>query len=375
MSTSLHVPLTPFRLECGVPLPTLHLKAWTWGPTPVADDRPVPPLPSDAPVVLVIHALTADARVGGPDGWWQALVGPGRALDPGRVRLLCFNNLGSCYGSFGPQDEGFPTRAALPCPVQPPNGATPIPADAPAPITPWDQARAILLGLNALGVEEVDLLIGGSLGGMIAQCLAVLDPERFGHLVLLATDVKATPWVQAFNHLGRQALHRHGDLDLARQVAHLSYRAEAGLEQRQGRRRYSPFGVSHVQSYLQHQGHKLRRRFHPAAYLAQLDAMDLHDLERPLDGPEPHESWRLDGTWGEARLRLPLTALAVDTDQLFRPHHLQDLVTRHRNRGRSGRFVSLTSPHGHDGFLLATDQISPILKTLTSWSLPCPAGV
>ena len=94
-----------------------------------------------------------------------------------------------------------------------------------------------MLGLDALGIEYVDVVLGGSLGGMIALCLAALAPERFGQVLPVATSDAASPWVLGFNHIGRQAILDFGErgLELARQVAHLSYRSERGLEARQGR--------------------------------------------------------------------------------------------------------------------------------------------
>src|SRR5690606_8890115 len=93
------------------------------------------PLAAGVPTVLVVHALTGDARAGGPQGWWAPVIGPGRALDPARHRVLCFNLLGSCYGSSGPVDAAFP------------GGAT---------VTTWDQAASLVSALDALGVRELE---------------------------------------------------------------------------------------------------------------------------------------------------------------------------------------------------------------------------
>ncbi|MGB1700806.1 MAG: alpha/beta fold hydrolase, partial [Nannocystaceae bacterium] len=324
---------------------------------------------------LVVHALTADARVGGEEGWWAPLVGPGRPLDPTGARVVCFNNLGSCYGTFGPGDVGFPRRAQVLGPRAPRDlkgSFAQAEASLPAPITPWDQARTILLGLDALGIEYVDVVLGGSLGGMIALCLAALAPERFGQVLPVATSDAASPWVLGFNHIGRQAILDFGErgLELARQVAHLSYRSERGLEARQGRAQANggrgllwPYKA---QTYLEYQGAKLRRRFLSTAYLAQLDAMDHHDLGRRPPEPESHERWRggpgPDGRWGHARVQAVIRAAAIREDVLFPPAQLERLVLELRHRRVDASLRLLDHAQGHDGFLLATDAIGRLVR-------------
>lgn len=313
-------------------------------------------------MVVVIHALTGDARV---DQWWHGVFGPGKALDPTTHRIVCLNNLGSCYGSTGPSDSGFPRRRQVV--GERPGAATPglpsLPEDAlPAPITPWDQARALLLGLDALGIEDVALLAGGSLGGMICLCLAILAPHRFGATVPIATDIRSTPWVIGWNHIGRQAILSDpvNGLAIARQLAHMTYRANPGLEARQGRETTGttaewPLKPYRMQTYLQYQGAKLAERFHTSAYLCQLDAMDHHDIERrPLK--DRHESWSDANAWGEARLP-PLTVVGIDTDQLFPPAPLRALA----NRVSGSHYRELASDHGHDGFLLEWTSLNQIL--------------
>lgn len=329
------------------------------------------------PTVLCVHALTGDARVGGPGGWWEPVIGPGQPLDPRRVRILCFNNLGSCYGTTGPADEGFPRLAAVPeSGPAADKGAFQLPeTELPAPITSWDQARAILRGLDALGVERVDLVAGGSVGGMIALALAALAPERFPRVAAIATLDRATPWIVGWNHVGRQIVANaleHGlepsrALALARQIAHMTYRAGAGLMERHGRRQagvepgepWSARAPYAVQTYLEHQGHKLVRRFDARAYVSLLDGMDHHDLASAPTDPDPDETWtKGDGPWlGLRRLSGRLDALAIDTDELFFAREIHDLVVRHRMHGHDGTWQLVHSPHGHDAFLMTWDPL------------------
>ncbi len=380
------LPLPPFRLACGAALPGLHVRVQALGPgvEPLAPwevaapptatvvrrtagesaalwaSAPPPRLPP-APTVVLVHALTGEARAGGPGGWWAPLVGPGRVFDTDRVRVLCANLLGSCYGTFGAADAEFPRWRDVPGPDAPdgPGALPPPPEWAPAPVTTWDQARMLLALLDALGIDTVDRVAGGSVGGMVALAVQALAPDRVRAVDAVATDAVATPWVIGWNQVGRQAVFADPSrgLELARQLAHLSYRADEGLSERQGRRRTGPgWRASYaMQTYLEHQGHKLAARFDPASYVAMLDTMDHHDLARMVQ-PDPHESWRADGPWGEARLH-DVRGVGLTTDRLFPPERLRDLCAR----VPGGAFHLIANPHGHDAFLLAWEELAAAL--------------
>jgi homoserine O-acetyltransferase len=172
----------------------------------------------------------------------------------------------------------------------------------PATITPWDQARAILQALDALGIERVSLVTGGSLGGMIVLCLAVLAPERFERIAPIAASTEASTWVTGWNHVARQALLLDPDfpeapargLELARQLATLTYRAEPGLDSRHGRNQprpgetrasgWSSRSLYPIQSYLEYQGQKLQARFDARSYLALLRVTRAHRGESLASG-------------------------------------------------------------------------------------------
>jgi homoserine O-acetyltransferase len=281
---------------------------WWWsreGDTPES-------LQADVPTVLLVHALTGSAQAGGPGGWWEPLIGPGKPLDPAQYRLICFNNLGSCYGSSGPGVPGFP-------------------ADDIVDLTAIDIANAQLLALDKLGIDRLHLTTGGSLGGMVTLTLAALAPARFERILPLATSVSASAWVVGWNHVARQILrldpgYPHSvsrGLEVARQLAILTYRAEPGLDVRQPRPALStgPDSAYPVQSYLEHQGRKLRTRFAARAYELQLAAMDHHDLTQPLPG---------DSVPAISRVRASTEVVDVDTDQLFTPAQAAVLVERLR---------------------------------------------
>jgi homoserine O-acetyltransferase len=320
--------LPPLPLVRGGRVRAHRAAAWWWsreGDTPAAPHAGVP-------TVLLVHALTGSAQAGGAEGWWDELIGPGRALDPRRFRLVCFNNLGSFYGSSAPGMPGFPRRASL---------------------TTIDLGRAILQALDALRIDRVHLGIGGSLGGMVLLALAALAPKRCERLMPIATTAQASARMAGWNHVARCLLRADGGyprhaargLEVARQLAMLTYRAEAGLGEKQTART--------IGAYLEHHGRKLHGRFTAECYEAQLDAMDSHDLTAPLPGGR-----------GPAlrRITAPALVVHVDSDQLFTPVHSEELARALRANGNRVTRAVVRSPHGHDGFLLESRQLAPLVR-------------
>ena len=307
------------------------------------------------------------------------------------------NLLGSCYGTSGPTDGGFPRLAddAHAAELAPSRGGFAVPAvDLPATITTWDQARSLLAALDRLGVDRVEAVLGGSLGGMVALAAAALDPDRFARLVPIAAAPTASAWILAWNHVGRQAVladpgfpadARRG-LELARQLAMVTYRAEPGLDATQGRAQagaaWSSRGRYRIQTYLEHQGAKLAARFDARAYLALIGAMDHHDLGRAPAAPSADERWPaqvppppaslaalgqgprppLPPSWGLARIRAATVAVAIDGDQLFAPAHGATLVRALAAHGTDARLEVVASPHGHDAFLIEWGQLDGIVR-------------
>ena len=340
--------LPDLGLDCGGVVRQHRARGWWWSR---AGDTPEAPR-ADVPTVLLVHALTGSAQAGGPDGWWEPLIGPGRVLDPGRCRILCFNNLGSCYGSSGPGSPGFPTDKNL-------------------ELTSLDISRALLLALDRLGIQRVHLTTGGSLGGMVTLALAALDPARFERVLPLATSVTASAWVVGWNHVARQILRLDPGypdnvgrgLELARQLAILTYRAEPGLDARQPRPVLALPGSAGypVQGYLEHQGEKLRNRFAAPAYELQLAAMDHHDLLQPLPG---------DNRPAISRVRASALVVDVDTDQLFTPAQAETLAQYLRQAGARVERTTVHSIHGHDAFLMEWETLGPILTRALQLQAP-----
>lgn len=305
--------LPPLPLECGrtlrQPVVAYHLEGEL---SPARDN-----------VVLVLHPLTGSGDAAGD--WWRGLIGPGLALDTARHAVLSPNLLGSCYGSSGPAgDPTFP------------------------PVTTRDQARAVGVLLETLGIPRVTLVTGGSLGGMVALEFVATFPGRARAAAVFAAPAAQGAAAIAWVHLQREALRTAGTdgLALARQVAMLSYRTHGGLETRFGRRAAGGDAFD-VQRWLRGHGEKLVARFDAAAYLALLDAMDRHDVGRGRGGVG--ERLRGSGT--------AITGVGIPGDLLYPADEVAAWVAE-----AGGQYRTIHSPHGHDAFLIEREQVAQVLR-------------
>jgi homoserine O-acetyltransferase/O-succinyltransferase len=330
-----------FVLESGERLREVEVAYRTWGRLSPGGDN----------AVVVCHALTGSADV---DRWWGKLLGPGHAFDPESDYVIAANLLGSCYGTTGPlAPRSGGTSGAV-------ARTSAWGGDFPA-VTVRDQARLQRLLLDALGVERSRLVVGGSLGGMVALESALLDPGRVDALAVLSAPAHHGPWGIALSELGRRALlldpkfrggHYSEDdppsagLALARAIAMTSYRSRPGFEQRFGRDRRD--GRFEVTRYLEHQGRKLVERFDANSYLTLLGAMDSHDLARGRGSLESVLR----------ALDLPVLVLSSSTDVLYPLDEQLELATLLPGAD----YVELASAHGHDAFLLEQEAVDRIVR-------------
>ena len=324
--------LGPFRLGSGTVLPELTVAYRHDGPGP-----------ADAPQVVVVHALTGSADAAGD--WWQPLIGPGRALDTERVGVLCANLLGGRYGTTGPTSRDPATGR--------PYGAT-FPK-----VTPRDQAAAIWRLLDVLGVRELALVTGGSLGGMVALEVALERPAAVRHVLPIAAPVATGPLAVAWDHIQLALVAELGEkgLALARQLAMTTYRGEADFDERFGRR-IEADGTPAIVSYLEHQGTKLVDRFDTDTYRVLVEAMDEHDIGRGRGGPTAAFE-RL------ARAGTRVTGLGIAGDLLYGPTQVQALVDTALAAGvADAAYRELDSTKGHDAFLVEWEQLSAVLGEL-----------
>jgi homoserine O-acetyltransferase len=299
--------LGPFRTEGEAVIPDLR----------VAYRRDGPPT---GPAVLVVHALTGSADAAGD--WWSPLIGPGAALDTDERQVICANLLGSCYGTTGPRE------------------LDPFPA-----VTPRDMARAQWAALDALGIDRLDLVVGGSLGGMVALEVALERPHAVGAVMPIAAPGRIGNLAAAWNHIQLElvALDRDRGLELARQLAMTTYRSEVDFDTREG-----------IASYLEHQGVKLRHRFHAGAYAALAGAMNAHDAGRDRGGLVA--ALRALAAHGVA-----LHGIGIEGDILYGPRQVHALVDAAHAAGVAASYREIASDKGHDAFLVEWDQLEAII--------------
>jgi homoserine O-acetyltransferase len=321
--------LGPFQLASGARLPALRVAYRHDGPGP-----------TEAPQVLVVHALTGSADAAGD--WWSPLIGPGLALDTDRVGVLSTNLLGGCYGTTGPTSPdpaiGILYGAAFPA------------------ISTRDQARAHWALLDALDVPGLALVVGGSLGGMVALEVALERSEAVRSVMPIAAPAATGALAVAWNAIQLALVDRLGEdgLALARELAMTTYRSEADFDQRFGRAAEAD-GTPSIVSYLRYQGQKLVRRFDPDTYRTLVGAMDRHDIGAGRGGVGP----------ALARLAdhgVRLTGLGISGDILFGPQQVRTLVDAVSAEGGHARYVEVQSTKGHDAFLAEWDALAAILR-------------
>jgi homoserine O-acetyltransferase len=343
-------------LEAGGALPAVRLAYETWGT----------PAPDRANAVLVLHALTGDSHVTGPagpghpmPGWWRELIGPGRALDTGRWYVVAPNVLGGCQGSTGP---------ASPAPDARPWGSR-FPF-----LTIRDQVAAEAHLADVLGIPQWTAVIGGSMGGMRALEWAVSFPERVRTLLLLACSaaasadqigwtvpqlhaIRADPgWRGGDYHDAAPGTGPHRGLGIARRIAHLTYRSEPELDARFGRDHQDgedPWrgGRYAIESYLDHHADKLVWRFDAGSYVRLTEAMNSHDVGRGRGGIAA----------ALRRVTADTVVVGIDSDRLY------PLVQQHQLAAgipTADQVRVVTSPHGHDAFLVEAGQVAACLAEL-----------
>jgi homoserine O-acetyltransferase len=277
---------------------------------------------------LICHALTGSADA---DDWWGGLFGQGRLFDPAESFIVSTNVLGSCYGTSGP------TTGAEP-------GAFPV-------ITIRDMVHLQKIVLDELGVTHLELVIGGSMGGMQVLEWAVLHPEFVGTIVPIGVGSAQSAWAIAISEAQRSAILSASTpeegLATARMIAMCSYRSPMSFQNRFGRE--SDDGAFTAQTYLRYQGEKLIERFDADTYLTLLRAMDSHDLGR---GRGPREAIL-------NRIKHRALVVGTSTDVLYPISETRTMAAAMPN----AEFAVLDSPNGHDSFLIETEKLERIVTT------------
>jgi homoserine O-acetyltransferase len=326
--------------------------------------------PDKSNAVLICHALNASHHVAGsyagqPDskGWWDTMIGPGKPVDTNRFFVIGINNLGSCFGSTGPMD------------LNPDTGKV-YGADFPVvTVEDWVDAQARLL--DALGVQQLAAVMGGSLGGMQALSWTLQYPARVRHAVVIASAPNLTAENIAFNEVARRAIvtdpdfhggnfYQHGvvpkrGLRIARMIGHITYLSDDVMNEKFGRRlrsavadsRDAPDGVElrystqdvefQIESYLRYQGDKFSEYFDANTYLLITRALDYFDPALQYEG-------KLASALARATARFLLVSFG--TDWRFAPRRSRELVKALLDNRRDVSYAEIDAPHGHDAFLL-----------------------
>ncbi len=306
--------------------------------------------------ILVCHALTGNAHAAGFNrsdeqrpGWWDSMIGPGKAFDTDKYFVICSNFLGSCFGTTGPSsvDPATGERYGLRFPV----------------VTIRDMVRLQKKLVERLGIEKLFCVAGGSMGGMQALEWAATFPESVHSIIPIATSAGITPMAIAFNAIAKFAIMKdprwkggdyYGDeipvdgLAIARMAGHITYLSDPAFHNKFGRR-YATFegiydftGMFEVENYLRYNGYKFTETFDANTYLYVLKAMDIFDL-----------------SYGRGNIDDALSAvsakslfLTFTSDFLFPPYQTEELVGILKKQGKETEWHNIQSDYGHDAFLL-----------------------
>ena len=320
--------------------------------------------------VLICHALNASHHVAGfyaenPKniGWWDNMIGPGKPLDTNRFFVIGINNIGSCFGSTGPRDinPDAPAGSARQC----------YGADFPVvTVEDWVSAQARLL--DALGIEQLAAVMGGSLGGMQTLSWTLQYPDRVRHAIIIASAPNLSAENIAFNEVARRAIvtdpdfhaghfYEHGvvparGLRIARMIGHITYLSDDVMNSKFGRElrdavagsetgyRYSTQDIEfQIESYLRHQGDKFSGYFDANTYLLITRALDYFDPAQRFGGD-------LSATLAQAKARFLLVSFS--TDWRFSPARSREIVKALLATRHPVSYAEIDAPHGHDAFLL-----------------------
>jgi homoserine O-acetyltransferase len=369
----------PLALDCGRELRGVRVAYETYGALSPERDN----------VILVCHALSGDAHAAGYStaapaastrdgfaaerrdgaagkalGWWDGMIGPGKAFDTDRYHVISTNLLGGCRGTTGPSSAD-------------PSTGAPYGSDFPV-VTVADMVRCERAFLDELGIERLAAVAGGSLGGMQALQWAVMYPDQVDAIVVIASTHALHPQGVAWNAIAREAITRDpawqgGDyygtgrspdagMGVARMVGHITYLSAPALEERFGRRLQFADDIQYsigrpefeIESYLDYQADSFVRRFDANTYLRMSRALTYFDLARE---------------WGAGSLAAAVSGISARTlliafssDWLYPPAASMEIEAALTEAGKHVEYHLIDAPYGHDCFLLEEGRQTPIVK-------------
>jgi homoserine O-acetyltransferase len=344
------------RLECGRSFGPITLAYETYGELSPAKDN----------AILILHALSGDAHAAGfnhpherQPGWWDIMIGPGKAFDTRKYFVICSNVLGGCKGSTGPSS------------INPQTGR-PFALDFPM-VTIHDMVNAQRALIDHLGIDQLLCAVGGSMGGMQALQWVVSYPERVRLAIPIATTSKLSSQGIAFNEVGRQAIQsdplwKEGDyygksiprrgLAIARMIGHITYLSEKSMHQKFGRKLQDKAAYGYdfradfqVESYLRYKGDHFVNRFDANSYLYISKAMDYFDLAHPYKKLEQ----------AFANVKAKFLVISFSSDWLFPSYQSKEIVSACRRVGAEAIYTEIQTDYGHDAFLLESGQLSSLI--------------
>jgi homoserine O-acetyltransferase len=282
-----------------------------------------------APIVLVNHALTGNAQVTGENGWWNDLIGDEKTIDTNRYTILAFDVPGNGNDSFIIENyQDFTTR---------------------------DIARIFIKGLEALNIEQVYAIIGGSVGGGIAWEILALKPDITEHLIPIATDWKSTDWMIANCYLQEQILNNSSKpIEDARIHAMLCYRSPESFKEKFQRTINNNLSIFNIESWLAHHGEKLQKRYQLSSYKLMNQLLKTIDITRNSEDFETLIS----------KTNAAIHVVAINSDLFFTPKENLETYNELKKFKDNVFYSEIDSVHGHDAFLIEYKQLDHLLADI-----------
>ena len=348
-------------LESGRILDTFELAYETYGE--LNDDK--------SNVIIITHALSGSHHASGrygteaKPGWWDKLIGDGKAVDTTKYFVICINNLGSSFGSTSPmsivKSSGKPYRFRFPV------------------ITISDIVKAQKILLSSLGIKSVEAVIGGSMGGMQALCYAIEYPNFAKKIIPIATTAQTQPWTIAYNKIVFEAIRNDPNfkdgyyepedikanglagLAIGRMAGHISYLSPSSMQSKFGRSYnrtdglYELFGRYEVERYMEYNAYNFPKIFDPLSYLFIIKTINIFDIARGFDTIEESLS----------RIKDELHLISFSGDMLFFPSEMENIYNAMQNlNSQNCTYKMIESDYGHDAFLVEVDKFDGYIKKI-----------
>jgi homoserine O-acetyltransferase len=355
----------PLLLNCGKTLGSIRLAYETYGQLNADKSN----------CILILHALTGDAHVAGyhaedekQAGWWDTMVGAGKAFNTDKYFVLCSNVIGGCKGSTGPSSMN-------------PATGNPYALDFPMVTIP-DMVNAQQSLVKHLGIEQLLCVVGGSMGGMQVLQWTVAYPEMVRLAIPIATTARLSPQAIAFDAVGRHAIladpnwnngnYYDGEppssgLSLARMVGHITYLSDKSMHQKFGRDLQDKISPDYnfqtefqVESYLNYKGDLFVKRFDANSYLYITRAMDYFDLAEPSGSLAKELS----------RATAAFLVVSFSSDWLFSTYMSKEIVSALRRNNLDVSYAEIQSDYGHDAFLLEVESLSRLIVNFLEYANP-----